>query len=125
MPLKPAARQLQTGFLELSSGFKDPQYEINGKSEYQFNVCFNEPIQESTGAAAVFKEGDDASAFFEVDPSLPCITGTMKYEDTIVDEVVTKSKVQVDLVGNKLTNVQIGNFMKMFFLISVVPVNSE
>lgn len=103
---------------------ESPQRKTNGEGEYQFDVRFNEPEQQS-GETAVFQPVEDEAAFFATDTTLPSLTGTAKYKDQMRGETVTSSVVTIDLAGNKLTKQQIVNAFKLIWLVSIVPMNSE
>jgi hypothetical protein len=68
----------------------------------------------------------DEEAFFAVDNSLPCLTGTINYVDTFVPGTTTpsSSKVTYNLNANKLTKQQVMNFFKLW-MICVGPTNDE
>lgn len=91
--------------------------------EYQFDVRVNEP--ELKGEAAVFKAGDDESAFFTVDPTLCSLTGSAKYKDTIRDEVVTASSITIDQTGNNLSKHQLVYLAKLLWMVCIRPMNAE
>jgi hypothetical protein len=93
-----------------------------GEGEYQFDIRVNEP---PPSEASVFAGPQDESAFFSVDTTIPSLTGTMKYKDTISGKSVTASAVKVDLQGNKLTKQQAMYLCKLLFLTSIVPLNAE
>jgi len=84
----------------------------------------NEPEVKSTEADAFAPAGDE-SAFFEADPKLAALIGTMKYKDTMSGDTVTQSAVTVDLTGNQLTKQQVMNLCKLILITCVVPMNSE
>ncbi len=91
------------------------------KDQYDFDVHVNEPVSTE---ASVFTDSDESS-FFAVDTSIPALTGTMKYKDTVTGGKVLASSVTIDLVGNKLTKQQTMYLNKLIFLVSVVPLNAE
>lgn len=103
---------------------ESPQRKTNGEGEYVFDVRVNEPEVKSD-EAAVFATASDESAFFESDPRLSALTGTMKYKDTLSGDTVTQSVVAVDLVGSQLTRPQVMNLCKLILLVGIVPVNDE
>jgi len=102
---------------------ENPQRKTNGEGEYQFDVRVNEP--EKTGEAAVFAGGDDEAAFFATDNTLPALSGTAKYKDTMRGESVVASDIAVALVGNNLTKQQTMALTKLIWFVCVVPVNAE
>lgn len=94
----------------------------SGKGEYQFDIRVNE---KPPSEASVFAGAADEAAFFETDNTVPGLVGTMKYKDTIVNDVVTASVVTVELQGNQLTKQQVVYLCKLLMMSSVVPLNSE
>jgi len=106
---------------------EDPQRATNGKGQYEFNLRFNEdknkPAQSETAA---FDKMSEEDAFFVVDNTIPCLTGTIEYVDTLSGsiEAPTASKVTYNLNANKLTKQQIMNFFKLW-TIGVGPTNDE
>lgn len=92
--------------------------------EYQFDIRFNEPEQKPT-ESAVFAAASDESSFFESDPSLSAITGTMQYKDTFAGEAVSQSAVKVDLTGSKIDHQQGMTITKLIFFSCIVPFNAE
>lgn len=104
---------------------EDPNRDTNGKGQYEFNLRVNEAKSQSTTEADAFANLSDEEAFFAVDNSIPAMTGTVAYHDTMDgDGRVTQSKVTYDLVANKLTKQQIVNFSKLL-LVAVGPFNDE
>lgn len=118
---------------------EDPNRSSNGLGEYQFDVRVNEP-QQTTGESATFQSADNESDFFTSDPTLPCLTGTMKYKDTIrsnpnagpsaSDEekfIVASSAVSIILTPNNLGDdkTRIVNLFKLLGISMVVPMNAE
>jgi hypothetical protein len=93
-----------------------------GEGEYQFDVRVNEP---PATEASAFAGPTDESAFFTNDVKIPSLVGSMKYRDSVVKDVVVSSVVTVDLTGNQLTKQQAMYLMKLLFITSVVPLNSE
>jgi len=94
-----------------------------GSGEYQFDIRVNEPAPTETAA---FSSGPtDESAFFETDNTIPGLTGTMKYKDTLRGDLTLASVVTIDLKGNNLTKQQAMNLCKMVILSAVVPMNSD
>jgi hypothetical protein len=101
---------------------ESPDRATSGQGEYQFDIRVNEPL--STEAQA-FTGPADESAFFASDNAVPALTGTMKYKDTIINDVVTSSTVIVDLKGNQLTKQQVMYLSKLLMMSSIVPINAE
>ena len=94
----------------------------SGKGEYQFDIRVNE---KPPSEASVFAAAADEAAFFAIDSEIAGLTGTMKYKDTIINDVVTTSVVVVDLKGNQLTKQQVMYLTKLLMMSSVVPLNAE
>lgn len=94
----------------------------NGEGEYQFDIRVNEP---PPNTAVVFAAPSDESAFFETDSSVPSLTGTMKYKDTLRGDTTLASQVAIDLVGNNITKQQTMVLGKLIIFSSVVPMNSD
>lgn len=104
---------------------EDPNRRTNGKGRYEFNLRFNEEKNKSaTGEAAAFAQMSDEEAFFAVDDTIPALTGSIDYVDTMSGETVTASKVTYNLKANKLTKQQVMNFFKLW-MICVGPTNDE
>jgi hypothetical protein len=103
---------------------ESPQRDSNGESEYQFDIRINEP-ELKANEEAFFVEGSGDAAFFDVDPNLASLTGTMKYKDTMSGKTVTQSEVSIDLVGHKLNKQQTMNLCKLILITCVVPLNDE
>lgn len=102
---------------------ESPQRKTNGEGEYQFDIRVNEP---PPNTAAAFAPASDESAFFETDTTIPALTGTMKYKDTIVrGDITTSSVVTVDLTGNNLSKQQTMVLAKMIIFSAVVPMNAD
>ncbi len=107
---------------------EDPNRAANGKGSYDFNLRFNEaklkPVtDESAAFAGDASQAEDA--FFEVDNSVPSMTGTMSYQDTIGGEdTVYSSKVTYSLNANQLTKQQAMNMFKLL-MVAVGPMNDE
>jgi hypothetical protein len=94
-----------------------------GSGEYQFDVRVNEPAPSETAA---FSAGPtDESAFFETDNTIPSLTGTMKYKDTLRGDTTMASAVTIDLKGNGLTKAQTMALCKMIIFSAVVPMNAD
>lgn len=118
---------------------EDPQRLSNGLGEYQFDVRVNEP-QQAAGENAAFQAVENEADFFTADATLPCLTGSMKYKDTIranpnapadatADEkvIVSASAVTINLTANNLgtDKTRIMNLWKLLGLVEVVPMNAE
>lgn len=106
---------------------EDANRASNGKGRYEFNLRFNEEKNQSASTEAdAFAGMSDEDAFFAVDTSIPTLTGTMEYVDTIdpSTERVTQSKVTYALHANKLTKQQVLNFFKLWML-GIGPINDE
>jgi hypothetical protein len=106
---------------------EDPNRETNGKGYYEFNLRFNEEKNKAAGGeAAAFEGQSDEEAFFAVDNTIPCLTGRIAYEDTMVSgsDAPASSKVTYNLNANKLTKQQVMNFFKLW-MICVGPTNDE
>ncbi|MFO0838885.1 MAG: hypothetical protein U1D55_10185 [Phycisphaerae bacterium] len=106
---------------------EDPNRETNGKGYYEFNIRFNEDKNRAAGGeSAAFDKLSGEDAFFVVDNSLPCLTGTISYVDTMPagKEAPSSSKVTFNLGANKLTKQQIMNFFKLW-MICIGPTNDE
>lgn len=106
---------------------EDADRKANGKGEYQFNLRFNEDKNKTaSGEAAAFEKLSGEDAFFAVDNSVPCLTGTIAYVDAFGSggETVASSKVTYSLNANKLTKQQVMNFFKLWML-AVGPTNDE
>ena len=112
---------------------EDPNRDTNGKGQYEFNLRFNEDKNKApTDESAAFS-GDSAQSediFFEVDNSIPSMTGAISFEDTLAQEgadeepSVYASKVMYNLHANKLTKQQAVNLFKLWMVI-VGPTNDE
>jgi hypothetical protein len=106
---------------------EDPNRATNGKGQYEFNLRFNEDKNKSAKTEAdAFKGLSDEEKFFAVDNSIPCLTGTVAYVDTMVagSEAPSSSKVTYKLDANKLSKQQIVNFFKLW-LVCIGPTNDE
>lgn len=108
---------------------EDPNRASNGKGEYEFNLRWNESANKPASTEAdAFKSANDEEAFFAVDNSVPSLTGTVAYVDTMIgsgDELgVSASKITYALDANQLTKQQIMNFLKLW-LIGIGPTNDE
>src|SRR5262245_6575762 len=106
---------------------EDPNRSSNGKGQYEFNLRFNEDKNKSAKTEAdAFKGLSDEEKFFAVDNSIPCLTGTVTYVDTMVagSEAPSASKVNYKLDANKLSKQQIVNFFKLW-LVCIGPTNDE
>ena len=94
----------------------------SGEGEYDFDVRVNEPQAAPTAA---FDAAADESAFFTTDTSIPALTGTMKYKDTLKGDITMASAVTIDLVGNSLTKQQAMVLVKLVLFSCIVPFNSD
>jgi hypothetical protein len=104
---------------------EDPQRKSNGKGKYEFNIRFNEAKNKpAQGESAAFAKMTDEEAFFSSDNTVPGITGTIEYVDSMSGDSVTSSKVTYKLDANKLTKQQVMNFAKLW-LVCVGPTNDE
>lgn len=106
---------------------EDPNRATNGKGRYEFNLRFNEDKHKTPSTeAAAFEAMSDEEAFFAVDDTIPCLTGTIEYIDTMSSgsEAPSSSKVTYNLNSNKLNKVQVMNFFKLW-LICIGPTNDE
>jgi hypothetical protein len=99
-----------------------PDRATSGKGEYQFDIRVNEPRGTE---ASIFAGAADEAAFFETSATIPGLVGTMAYQDTIIGETVTQSKVTINLVGNQLTKQQAVYLAKLLLMSCVVPLNAE
>ena len=103
---------------------EDEHRKSNGLGEYQFDIRVNEPV--ASEGAAFSSSSTDESAFFAVDTSVPGLSGTMKYHDTLNGNGDTlKSDVAIDLVGSSITKQQLMILNKIVIFISVIPMNSD
>lgn len=113
---------------------EDPNRTTNGKGSYEFNLRFNEDKNKAaTDESAAFSGNTEQTedAFFAVDNTIPSLTGTISYEDTMgrgrgsdAEPKVMSSKISYRLDVNKLTKQQAMNMFKLWTLI-VGPVNDE
>jgi hypothetical protein len=99
-----------------------PDRKTTGLGEYDFDVRVNEP---TPGEASVFATASDEAAFFTSDATIPGLTGTMKYKDTLRGESTLASDVAIDLTGNKLTKQQAMCLCKLLVFSAIVPMNSD
>ena len=105
---------------------ESPDRKVNGEGKYVFDVRMNEVDKElAAGESAAFAPVDDEAAFFAVDNTIASMTGEAKYKDTLAGDTTTSSSVKIDLVGNKLSKVQTVNLTRLFWLVSVIPFNSD
>lgn len=106
---------------------EDPNRETNGKGFYDFNLRFNEEKNKTAkGEGSAFEGMSEEDAFFAVDDSIPCLTGTIDYVDSFGSggEAPVSSKITYKLNANKLTKQQVMNFFKLW-MIGVGPTNDE
>lgn len=108
---------------------EDPNRASNGKGEYEFNLRWNEAKSKpATTEADAFAKMTDEEAFFAVDNSIPSLTGTIAYEDSMIGvgdkQLPGTSKVKYTLNANQLTKIQVMNFFKLW-IVCVGPTNDE
>lgn len=104
---------------------EDPNRSSNGKGAYEFNLRFNEDKNKSASTeSAAFDAMSSEDAFFAVDDSIPSLTGSISFVDTMSGETVTNSKVTYALKANKLTKQQVMNFFKLW-MVAIGPTNDE
>lgn len=108
---------------------EDPNRATNGKGQYEFNLRWNEDKNKVASTEAdAFKSANDEEAFFAVDNSVPSLTGTIAYVDTMAkaggEDTVSASKITYQLDANQLTKQQIMGFIKLW-LIGIGPTNDE
>lgn len=108
---------------------EDPNRATNGKGQYEFNLRWNEAAYKPASTEAdAFKGVNDEEAFFAVDNSVPSLTGTVKYEDTMTslngEPSCSASKISYQLDANQLTKQQVMNFIKLW-LVGIGPTNDE
>ena len=112
---------------------EDPNRSENGKGQYEFNLRFNEEKNKGAtdeGAAFAGDASQTEEAFFEVDNTIPSMTGTIAYQDTFGaaedngEAPVLESKLVFKLDANKLTKVQAVNMHKLLTVI-IGPMNDE
>jgi hypothetical protein len=106
---------------------KNAQRKINGLGQYEYDIRVNEPAPD---AAGVFAAPTDESAFFTSNTTVPGLTGTMKYKDTIKDDgtedgLTLSSAVTIDLTGSNITKQQLMVLNKVAIFASVIPMNSD
>ena len=112
---------------------EDANRSTNGKGQYEFNLRFNEdknrPASDESAAFAG-SSSQAEEAFFEVDNSVPSMTGTISFVDTMSpagkgdEPAVYSSKVSYNLNANKLSKQQAVNLFKLWMVI-VGPTNDE
>lgn len=90
--------------------------------DYQFDVRVNEPPPSDN---ATFSAPSDEASFFETDTSIPALTGTMKYKDTLQGDQTIASQVVIDLATSNLTKQQAMLLTKLIIFSCVVPFNSD
>ena len=99
-----------------------PDRKTTGLGEYDFDVRVNEP---APSEASVFAAASDEAAFFTSDATIPGLTGTMKYKDTLRGDDTIASDVTIGLTGNKLTKQQAMCLCKLLVFSAIVPMNSD
>ena len=106
---------------------EEGDYEQTGKGRYELNLRFNEEKNKpAAGEDAAFAAMSEEDAFFAVDNSVPSLTGTVTYVDTMMagKGVPSSSQVTYAINANKLTKQQVMNFFKMW-MVAVGPTNDE
>jgi hypothetical protein len=106
---------------------EDPNRDQNGKGRYEFNLRFNEEKNsKSSSESDAFKTLSDEEAFFAVDLSIPSLTGTVEYDDTMMPDrgVPGSSKIRYGLDAHNLTKQQVVNFFKLW-IVCIGPTNDE
>jgi len=106
---------------------EDADRATNGKGKYEFNLRFNEEKNKpASSEAAAFEKMSSEDAFFAVDNSVPTLTGTIEYQDTLISGGTTpsSSKITYHLNANKLSKQQVVNFFKLW-MVCVGPTNDE
>jgi hypothetical protein len=102
---------------------EDKNRSANGLGQYEFDIRVNEPAPDASQA---FAAPTDESAFFSSDSTIPGLTGTMKYKDTMNSSGTTlASAVTIDLTGNNITKEQTMVLGKVIIFASVIPMNSD
>jgi hypothetical protein len=103
----------------------DANRKTNGKGEYEFNLRFNDSGQANPDAAV---SQDDPDAFFQPQPNVASMTGTIKYLDKFADtnnpDNPTISGATYDLNAVNLTPQQVMEFTKLWLLVTG-PTNDE
>ena len=116
----------------------DAHRATSGQGEYDFDIRVNEPLPSEATAFSAPAGGDDENAFFQTDPSVCALNGTMTYKDTFKSGTVNPksdptgenattlmSSVDIKLNGNNLTKQQAMILCKMIIFTAVVPMNSD
>lgn len=101
---------------------EDADRATTGKGHYEFDIRVNEPPPSDSAA---FSAPSDESAFFETDSSIPGITGTMQYLDTLRGDTTMASHVDIALTGNNITKMQAMVLTKVILFSCIVPMNSD
>lgn len=102
---------------------EDKNRKQNGLGQYEFDIRINEKL---ANESAVFSNVvTDESSFFETDPNIKSLTGTMKYKDTFSGSTVIGSNVTIDLVGNQINKQQTMSLCKLLLFTCVIPLNAE
>jgi len=102
---------------------EDPNRKANGLGHYDFDMRLNEPPPNENAA---FTAPADDSAFFTTDTTIPGLTGTMNYKDTLnADGDTLNSAVTIDLTGNNITKEQTMVLAKVLIFTAVIPFNSD
>ncbi len=111
---------------------EDANRSENGKGQYEFNLRFNEAVVKGApDEGAAFSGDGSEDAFFEVDDTVPAMTGTVAYVDTFApamsedeEPAVTASAVTYNINVNRLSKVQAVNLFKLLMVITG-PMNDE
>ncbi len=107
---------------------------VNGIRDgaYTCDIRFDATVVPSRGAEAKFFTEEDQDAFFTVDPTLTCVTGTIAYKDkvrSVPDDpeslLITESDIVIDLTGNKLGYLDLCAIAKVLLMQAVLPFNAE
>jgi hypothetical protein len=102
---------------------EDPNRKSNGLGHYEFDVRVNEPAPDASNA---FAAPTDESAFFASDTTVPGLSGTMNYKDTLnANGDTLASAVTIDLNGNNINKQQVMVLGKVIIFAAVIPMNSD
>lgn len=94
----------------------------SGLGSYLVDLKVNEP---AASEATVFGVASTEADFFSVNTAVASLTGTLAYQDTMINGIVTASVVKVDLVGSQLDKLQLMYLAKLLLISAIVPVNAE
>lgn len=111
-----------------------PDRGATGLGAYAVDIHVNEPPD--NGETAFASSSDDESSFFQVDNSIPALTGSISYHDTLVDTPdkmagtaddanCTASDITYDLHGNLLHKQQVMAIGKLILFSAIKPMNSN